>query len=166
MSRTRKDPKSKQFLVIVIGGAIIATVVGISFVLMTQATDSENYVRSVQSISDQSRAFTQTYENSISEWHDGEISREEMLQITDNQLENLDGLLAKLRGMEPPEKFRLAHELSILSLSHELQSDRHMRNYIETGNNDEYDRSVEFLQKAFDYETQAFEEFSRAGKNT
>ncbi|MFY3739741.1 MAG: hypothetical protein HMLIMOIP_000160 [Candidatus Nitrosomirales archaeon] len=166
MSRTRKDPKSKQFLVIVIGGAIIAVVIGISFVLMTQATDSENYVKSIQSISDQSRAFTQSYETSIGEWQDGEINSEEMLQITDNHLENLNGLLAKLRSMEPPEKFRLAHELSILSLSHELQSDEHMRNYIETGSDDEYDRSVEFLQKAYDYETQAFEEFSRAGKST
>ena len=166
MSRTRKDPKSKQFLVIVIGGAIIATVVGVSFVMMTQATNSENYIKSIQIISDQSRAFTQTYENSINEWYDGEISREEMLQITDNHLGNLNGLLSKLRGMEPPEKFQLAHELSILSLSHELQSDRHMRNYIETGNDDEYDSSVEFLQQAFDYETQAFEEFSRAGKST
>ncbi len=166
MSRTRKDPKSNQLLVIAIGGAVIATVVGVSFVMMTQATDSENYIKSIQSISDQSRAFTQTYENSISEWRDGQISREEMLQITDDQLENLSGLLAKLRGMEPPEKFRLAHELSILSLSHELQSDRHMRNYIETGSDDEYDSSVEFFQKAFDYERQAFEEFSRAGKNT
>jgi|GEM_PF-629385 len=166
MSRTRKDPKSKQLWVIVIGGAIIAVVLGISFVLMTQATNNENYVKSIQIISDQSRAFTQTYENSISEWHDGEISSEEMLQITDNHLENLDGLLAKLRNMEPPEKFRLAHELSILSLSHELQSDKHMRNYIETGSDDEYDRSVEFLQKAYDYETQAFEEFNRAGKST
>ncbi len=166
MSRPRKDPKSKQFLVIVIGSAIIATTLGISFVLMTQATESENYVKSIQIISDQSRAFTQTYENSISEWHDGEISSEEMLQITDDHLEKLDGLLAKLRSMEPPEKFRLAHELSILSLSHELQSDKHMRNYIETGSDDEYDRSVEFLQKAYDYETQAFEEFNRAGKST
>ncbi len=166
MSRTRKDPKSKQFLVTVIAGAIIATVVGISYVLMTQATDKENYVRLIQIISDRSREFTQAYENSITEWNDGEISREEMLQITDNHLEHLNGLLAELRSMEPPEKFRLAHELSILSLNHELQSDMHMRNYIETGNDDEYDRSVEFLQKAFDYETQAFEEFSRAGKST
>ncbi|MGH9876763.1 MAG: hypothetical protein ACRD5H_03940 [Nitrososphaerales archaeon] len=165
MPRARRDPKSKQFLVIVIGGAIIATVVGISFVLMTQATNDENYIKSIQNMSDQSRAFTQAYENSINEWNDGKISREEMLQITDSQLENVNGLLAKLRSMEPPEKFRLAHELSILSLSHEVQSDRHMRNYIETGNDDEYDRSVESLQKAFDYETQAFEEFSRAGKS-
>ncbi len=166
MPRTRKDPKSQQFQVIVIGGAIIATVVGISFVLMTQATNNESYIKSIQTISDQSRASTQAYENSINEWYDGKITREEMLQITDNQLENLNALLTRLRDIEPPEKFQFAHELSILSLSHELQSDRHMRNYIETGNDDERDRSVEFFQKAFDYETQAFEEFSRAGKST
>jgi hypothetical protein len=166
MSITRRDPKSKQFLVIVIGGAIIAVVIGISFVLMIQATNNENYVRSIQIISDRSGQFTQAFENSVTEWRDGEISREEMLQITDNHLENLNGLLGELRNMEPPEKFRLAHELSILSLSHELQSDRHYRNYIETGSDDEYDRSVEFLQKAYDYETQAFGEFSKASKNT
>ena len=166
MPRTKKDLKSNQILVAIIGIGIIAGVVGVSFVFMTQATNSENYIKTIQSVSDQSRVFTQTYEDSIAKWQDGQISREEMLKITDDQLESLDGLLAKLKSMEPPEKFRAAHELGILSLSHELQSDRHMRNYIETGNNDEYDRSVEFLQKAFDYETQAFEEFSRAGKNT
>jgi hypothetical protein len=166
MTKARRAAKSNQLSVIVIGGAVIAAVIGISFVLTTQASNNENYIKSIQTISDQSRTFTQAYENSINEWRNGEISREEMLQITDDQIENLNALLMKLRGMEPPEKFRLAHELSILSLSHELQSDRHMRNYIETGNDVEYDKSVEFFQQAFDYERQAFEEFSRAGMRT
>jgi len=166
MPRTRRDPKSQQILVVIVGVVIIAVVVGVSFIFMTQATNSENYIKTIQSVSEQSRAFTQTYEDSIAKWEDDQISMEEMLQITDSHLENLDGLLTKLKSMEPPEKFRAAHELSVLSLSHELQSDRHMRNYIETGNIDEYEISVELLQKAFDYETQAFEEFSRAGKST
>ena len=166
MPRTRRDPKSQQILVVIVGVVIIAVVVGVSFILMTQATNSENYIKTIQSVSEQSRAFTQTYEDYIAKWEDDQISNEEMLQITDSHLENLNGLLTKLKSMEPPEKFRIAHELSVLSLSHELQSDRHMRNYIETGNSDEYEISVELLQKAFDYETQAFAEFSRAGKST
>ena len=166
MPRTRKDAKSNRFLVIIIGGAIIAATIGISFMLVTQATNSDNYVRTIQSISDQSRALTHTYENSFAKWRAGEIGTEEMLRVTDIQLENLEGLVTKLKNTEPPEKFRLAHELSILSLNQELQSDMHIRNYIETGNDDEYQRSEELLQKALDYETQAFEEFSRASKNT
>ena len=166
MPRTRRDPKSQQTLVAIVGAAIIAAVIGVSFVLMTQATNSENYVKTIQSISDQSRVFTKTYEDSIARWQNDQISKEEMLRITDSHLENLDKLLTKLKNVEPPEKFRIAHELSISSLSHELQSDRHMRNYIETGNDNEYEISVELLQKAFDYERQAFEEFSRAGKST
>jgi hypothetical protein len=166
MPRTKKDPKSQQILVAAIGGGIIAVVLGISFVLMIQATNSENYIKTIQSVYDQSRIFTQTYEDSIANWQNGQMTKEEMLRITDRQLEKLDGLLTKLKSMEPPDKFRAAHELGILSLSHELQSDKHMRNYIETGNDDEYQMSVELLQKAFDYEREAFDEFSRAGKST
>jgi len=166
MSRARKVRKSQQTLVIIVGAVIIAIVIGVSFVLMTQATNSDNYVKTIQSISDQSRIFTQNYEDSIARWKDGQISKEEMLRITDRHLETLDGLITKLKNVEPPEKFRMAHDLSILSLNHELQSDQHMRNYIETGNNDEYEMSVELFQKAFDYEKQAFDEFRRAGKST
>lgn len=166
MPRAKMDPKSKQILIIIVGIGVIGAVVGVSFVLTTQAANNENYLKTIQSISDQSRTFTLAYEDSLTKWQGGEISKEEILQLTEGHLENLDRLLTKLKSMEPPEKFRTAHELGILSLSHETQSDRHMRNYIETGNEDEYKISAELLQKAFDYETQAFEEFSRAGKST
>lgn len=166
MPRTRRDPKSQRILVVTVCVGIVAAVLGISFVLMTQTTNGENYIRTIQSVSDESRALTQPYEDSIAKWQNWQISKEEILQITDRHLENLDRLLTKLKSQEPPEKFHTAHELSILSLGHELQSDQHMRNYIETGKEEERKMSATLLQRAFDYETQAFEEFSRAGKST
>ena len=111
MPRTKKDTKSQQRVVIIIGVGIIAAVIGVSFVLMTQATSNENYIKTIQSISDQSRIVTQSYEDSIAKWQDGQISKEEMLEISERQLEKLDTLLATLNSMEPPEKFRVAHEL-------------------------------------------------------
>ena len=164
--RTRRDPKSQRILVVTVFVGIVAAVLGASFMFMTQATNRENYVRTIQNVSDEARVLTQTYEDSIAKWQNSQTSKEQILQITDNHLENLNRLLTKLKSLEPPEKFRAAHELSILSLDHELQSDQHMRNYIETGKEEEREMSATLLQKAFDYEAKAFEEFSRASKST
>jgi hypothetical protein len=166
MPRTRRDPKSQRILVVTVFVGIVATVLGVSFMLMTQATNRENYVITIQNVSDEARVLTRTYEDSIAKWENGLTSKEQILQITDSHLENLNRLLTKLKSLEPPEKFLDAHELSILSLDHELQSDQHMRSYIETGKEEEREMSATLLQKAFDYEAEAFEEFSRASKST
>lgn len=148
----------------IFGIGIIAVVIGVSWIMLNQVDSSEDYVNRIQSISGQSKSFTQEYEDSIARWRDGQIDKREMLQITDTHLERLDNLIVELNNIAPPEKFRNAHEFTTGSISNEMESDRHMRNYIDTGNNDEYQKSVEFLQKAFDDETTAFAEFSKASK--
>jgi hypothetical protein len=153
-------------LVIVIAVGIIALVLGINALLVTQASSSDRYIMELQEISDQSRATTQNYEDSVGKWKNGMITDTEMLTITDNDLAQLQSLLSRLKSLEPPEKFKEGHELSILSLEYELQSNKHMRNYVETGDQAEYEKSLELLQLAFNYESRAFAAFSKNNKNT
>jgi hypothetical protein len=165
VARTKSTKRSRLLLIF---GGILAAALGASWMIMSQVTSqvesSDDYIRTIQSISDQSKSFTQSYEDSIGKWRDGKIDRGEMLQITDDHLGRLEGLLGRLDQINPPERFRMAHQFTMDSLTNELESDRHMRNYVDTGNEDEYQKSVEFLQKAFDYETRAFAEFGRASK--
>ncbi|MFQ5941389.1 MAG: hypothetical protein ACE5KA_06810 [Nitrososphaerales archaeon] len=89
-----------------------------------------------------------------------------MLQITDNNLEQLYSLLSRLKALEPSEKFKEGHEMSVLSLEYELQSNKHMRKYVETGDQMEYEKSSELLQLAFNYESRAFAAFARTDKDS
>jgi hypothetical protein len=166
MPSRRDASRSNQKLVIVAVVGVIAAAIGINAIFVTQASSSDRYVIQLQEISDQSRVVTQNYENSIGKWKDGLIGNAEMLQITDNNLEQLQSLLSRLKALEPPEKFREGHEMSVLSLEYELQSNKHMRSYVETGDQAEYEKSTELFQLAFNYESEAFAAFAKANKNT
>ncbi len=162
----RNISSSNQKLVIVVAAGVIAVIIAVNAIFITQPSSNEHYVIQLQEISDQSMTITQNYESSIGKWEDGLIDNSEMLQITDNNLEQLQSLLSRLKALEPPEKFREGHEMNILSLEYELQSNKHMRNYVETGDQAEYEKSIELFQLAFNYESEAFAAFSKANKNT
>jgi hypothetical protein len=162
----RTKTGSQRILVVSIAVGIVAAVVGVNAILASQQSSTEDYVRQLQKISDQSMALTSSYEDSIGKWKNGLIDDEEMLGITDSNLQQLESLASKLKSLEPPEKFREGHEMGILSLQYELESNRHLRNYIVTGDEEEYKKSNELFQLAFDYESKAFEAFSKANKIT
>ncbi|MEM2760019.1 MAG: hypothetical protein QXU32_10740 [Nitrososphaerales archaeon] len=161
----RRNPRSQRIMAVSIAAGIIGAVLGINAVLVPQKSDSEKYVLLLQEVSDQSMTLTQNYESAIGKWRAGLIDNAEMLRITDSNLEEIKSLISRLKAVEPPERFKEGHEMSILSLDYELQSNTHMRKYIETGNQYEYDKSTELLQLAFDYESKAFQAFSEASKH-
>lgn len=163
--RRTTTTRSNTKIVIAIAVGIVGGVIGINAVLLAQVTGTERYLRNLQEISDQSQVITQNYEDSIAKWNEGLIDDEEILQITDENLGQLEALLSRLKLLDPPEQFREGHDMSVLSLEYELQSNRHMRNYIETGDEQEYERSSELLQLAFNYESKAFEAFAKS-RNT
>jgi len=160
------NSRSQQKLVIFVVASIIIAILGINIVFMMQGSTNDRYLIQLQEISDQSKTITQNYADSIGEWKNGLLDNAKMLQITDNNLEQLQSSLSRLKGLDPPKEFTEAHEMSILSLEYELESNKHMRKYVETGDQVEYEKSSEDFQHAFDYESKAFEAFAKANKTT
>jgi hypothetical protein len=165
MPRRREKPQSQWKLIAGISAGIIAAVLGLSAFLASQPTASESYIMELQNVSEQSRIITEKYEDSIGRWQNGTISDIEMLRITDSNLAQLEAMISRMKVLEPPEKFKEGHELSILSLEYELNSNKHLRAYVETDDDLEFERSTELLQLAFDYESKAFAAFAGANKN-
>jgi len=162
----RSDVRSNQKLMIALMVGAIAVAVGVSAVLASQPSNQETYITELQEISDQSKAVTQSYDDAISEWQNGQVEDSEMTRITERNLGQLELLLSRLKALEPPGRFADGHELIIRSLEYEMQSNEHMLKYIETRDQAEYEKSSELFQLAFDYEAKAFEAFAKANKNT
>lgn len=165
MPKRRAKPRSQRLLIAIALG-IVAVAIGINAFFIAQTSASDRYIIELQEISDQSGAITQTYEDAIGRWQNGKIDNNEMLQITDDNLDQLQSLLSRLKSLDPPDKLKEGHELSVLSLEYELQSNKHMRNYIETGDESEFEKSSELLQLAISYESKAFASFAKANKST
>ena len=166
MPRRRDNTHSHQKLIIVIAAGIVVLIMGINGIHLAQKSSNDTYILELNEISNQSRLTTKNYENSIGEWKSDVMGDIEMLRITDNNIEQLQSLLSQLKSLEPPEKFKDGHEMNILSLKYELQSNKHMRVYVETHDQAEYEKSSELFQLAFDYETKAFALFIKANENT
>ncbi len=162
----RSDVRSNQKLMIALMVGAIAVAVGVSAVLASQPSSQETYIAELQEILDQSEAVTKSYEGAIMEWKHDQVDDTEMIRITERNLEQLGSTLARLRALEPPDRFAEGHQLITLSLEYELQSNEHMLKYFETGDPAEYEKSSELFQLAFDYEAKAFEALSKANKGT
>lgn len=158
----RSDKKANMKIVLAAAVGMAAAIVGVMWMLATPDSAQQSYARELQEISDMSKAVTQSYEDAISKWRNGEIGKDEMLAASDANLKQLSMLLTKLKEMEPSARFKEGHELTVTSLEYELQSNEHMRSYIETGDESEYEESTKLFQLAFDYEAKAFQAFAKA----
>lgn len=166
MPKKREKRDSKFKLVIFVAVGIVAAVVGLNAVLISQAPDTSSYVAQLHEISDESRFVTQIYEDAIGQWKEGAISDEHMITATDENLNQLENLLLRLRALDPPDRYQEAHDMLILSLEYEHESNEHMRSYVQTRNEAEFEKSTELLQLAFNYESEAFAAFAAANKNS
>lgn len=109
---------------------------------------------------------TADYDAKIIQYQNGNITKQDILQISDNHIVILNDILAKYSMLKPPEPFAPSLELFKLSTQSQLDSDKFLREWIQTGDNSTKVRSDQLLGQAFDYETRALDSFNKAKTNS
>ena len=87
-----------------------------------------------------------------------------MISITDNYLPKFQSLVDRAKSLPDSEKYTKARDFTIQSFQSEIESYKHFRNLLATGNNAEDTKSTQLLSDALRYETQAFAAFNVAGR--
>jgi hypothetical protein len=109
---------------------------------------------------DDSRTLTHNYQNEIGKWKLKQYSNVTMISITDNYLPKFQSLVDRAKLLPDSEKYSQARDFTIKSFQSEIESYKHFRNLLATGNSTEDTKATQLLSDALRYEDLAFAAFN------
>ena len=112
----------------------------------------ENYYSLVNA----STTVTENYHKEIEKWERDEFDAREFVDITNSFLSEYDHLVDRASSISPPQKYQEALELYLMSLTSEHSSYALFRDYVETGDPQLNETSIDLLSNATKYELESF----------
>ena len=153
-------------IAIIVGAIIIGGVIILNYNLDQAKISGQSFGSSLEQIQNDLINETANYDAKYALYKNGNITKQEMLQISDVHISVLNETLSKYDNLKPPEPFAPSLELFRLSIQAQLDSDKLFKQWIETGDNSTKVRSDQLLGQSFDYETRALDSFNKAKANS
>ena len=160
------NPKRKMQVAIAAGAIIIGLVIVLNYNLDQVKISGQRFGDNLAQIQNDLKDETINYDGKISQYQNGNISKNEMLQISDKHIMVLNDISTKYNTLKPPETFVPSLELFKLSTQSQIESDKFLKEWIQTEDNSTKLRSDELLGRAFEYETRALDSFNKAKTNS
>jgi len=157
-----KSSKKGLYIAISIGIVIIVLVIAVSYHVEQARISGQRFGNNLEQIQSDLKKQVSDYESKLTTWQEGELTKQEMLQISEDHLMELEKILEKYDKLTPPQAFAPSIELFKRSTQTQIESDKLLKEWIETGNNSTKIRSDEILQQSFEYETSAINSFNAA----
>jgi len=147
------------------GVVIISLVIVLNYNLDQVKISGQKFGDNLAQIQSDLKDETANYDVKVTQYQKGNISKDEMLQISDKHLMILNDILTKYNTLKPPEPFVPSLALFKLSTQSQIESDKFLKEWIQTGDNSTKLRSDELLGRSFEYETRALDSFNKAKTN-
>ena len=159
-----KSSKKGFYFVIVIGAVIIGLVIAVSYHVDQAKISGQRFGINLEQIQADLKKEVSDYESKLISWKEGQITKQDMLQISENHLLELEKILERYDKLITPQTFVSSVELFKRSTQTQIESDKLLKEWVETGDNSTKIRSDELLQQSFEYETSALASFNMAKK--
>ncbi len=164
----RKKPvqpsKKGLYFAIVIGIVIIGLVIGVGYYVEQAKISGQRFGNNLEQIQSDLKKQILEYESKLTIWQEGGLTKQEMLEISENYLLELEKIVERYDKLTPPQAFTSSVELFKHSTQTQIESDKLLKIWIETGDNSTKIRSDELLQQSFEYETSALASYNTAKK--
>src|SRR5438445_4454434 len=164
--KSKLTSKKKMQIAITAGVIIIALVVALNYNLEQVKISGQRFGDNLAQIQNDLRDETTQYDAKIVQYQKGNITKNEILQISDRHIVFLNDILSKYNTLKPPETFVPSLELFKLSTKSQIESDKLLKDWIQTGDNSTKLRSDELLGRSFEFETRALDSFNKAKANS
>ena len=159
-----RSSKKGLYFVIIAGVVIIGLVIGVSYYVEQAKISGQRFGNNLKQIQLDLKKQISDYESNLTIWKEGGLTKQEMLQISENHLIELEKILKRYDKLTPPQAFTSSVELFKRSTQTQIESDNLLKEWIETGDNATKIRSDQILQQSFEYETSALASFNTAKK--
>ena len=164
-SKAAKKTEFKKLGVVVIG----IILVGASIFYFYSAEQAQirglNFGNELQYIQDELKNEQSEFYSKVSMWKEKSISKEQIMKYANMHLVKMNDIIAKYTELQMPDAFSGSVKLFKLSTETQLESDKHLINWIENGDETEKKRAEELLQASFEYELGALSSFEKAKNN-
>jgi hypothetical protein len=121
--------------------------------------------KAVEFVQDDLRKLTHSFDSKVSMFKKGVISKGEFLEFADKHEREMEKIILRYDNLQIPHPFVSAVELFKLSAETQLESDKHMIEWVRTGDDTAHVRSDQLLHQSFQYEQAALYEFELQLRN-
>jgi hypothetical protein len=162
--RRKKQTKPLPTKPIAIGGgiAIIVIVILVSYYLDQTKISGQKFGDDLALIQSDLKNETDSFDKQLTMYKNGQLSKDEMLKIADAHIANIQNILTRYDELKPPETFVPSVQLFRLSTQTEIESDKYLREWIQTGDNSSQTKSDQLLQQSFQYEMSGLQSYGNA----
>jgi hypothetical protein len=153
-------------MAIIAGAIIIGVAIMLKYNLDQTTISGHSFGDGLAQIQNDLKNETVDYYAKIALYQNGSMTKQDILQISDTHLAVLNDTLSKYNKLKPPEPFAPSLELFKLSTQAQFDSDKLLKEWIQTGDNSTKIRSQQLLIQSLDYETRALDSFNKAETNS
>ena len=121
-----------------------------------------NFGNDLQIIQEELKNEQLNFYSNVRMWEENSITKNEILKLSEMHIKNMNGIISKYDTLQIPDTFSGAVKIFKLSTESQLESDEHLINWIEFGDEDEKIRSNEILQQSFEYELAGLASYNNA----
>ena len=121
--------------------------------------------KAVEFVQDDLRKLTHSFDSKVSMFKKGVINKGEFLEFADKHEREMEKIILRYDNLQIPQPFVSAIELFKLSAETQLESDKHMIEWVRTGDDTAHVRSDQLLHQSFQYEQAALYEFELQLRN-
>lgn len=156
------NPKRRLQIAIIIGAILVSIVIALSYNFDLAVLKGQKFGDDLALIQSDLKNETQNFDYQLSLYERNQLSRSEMLNITNSHIEKMQNFLTRYDSLSPPEPFVPSLQLFRLSTQTQLESDKLLRDWVQTGDNATRAKSDDLLQQSFQYEMNALQSFNNA----
>ncbi|MFZ0184607.1 MAG: hypothetical protein WBV92_02240 [Nitrosotalea sp.] len=156
------NPNLRMQVAIAIGVLIIAIVIIVNYYLDQTQLSGQRFGDQLAQIQQDLKNETQSFDVHLTQYKNGQISKDQMLNITDSHIMIVQNILPRYDQLKAPELFAPSLELFKLSTQTQIESDQTLREWVVTGDNATYAKSNQLLQQSFQYEMNALQSYENA----
>lgn len=162
--RKKKTPSKSRALPIAIGigVTIVVLVIAINYYLDQTSISGQRFGDQLAQIQTDLKNETLNFDAHFTQYKSSQISKNQMIEITDNHISAMKNILPRYDQLKAPESFSPALQLFKLSTETQIESDNTLREWIVTGDNATKIKSDQLLQQSFQYEMNALQSYENA----
>lgn len=156
------NPKLRMQIAIGLGVIVIVSVIFINYYLDQTKISGQRFGDQLAQIQLDLKNETQNMDEHLTQYKNGQISKDQMLSITDSHLTAMQNILPRYEQLKAPELFTPSLQLFKLSTETQIASDKALREWVVTGDNATYAKSDQLLQQSYQYEMNALQSYENA----
>jgi hypothetical protein len=119
--------------------------------LQVENTRNNEFKKSIDAIATDTISLTREYQAEEGKWTDKQYDNATMIIKIDAYSPRYQDLIDRANAVATPAKYAVAKGFLIKSIESEKQSNEHFRNHLQTGDPQEYERSVDLFSLSLRY---------------